>query len=58
MIDPIWRDRLTIGDVLIPLQRRDPVVPLVRAAFALRGAMRAPARRAVHFIRKRQENHA
>jgi len=30
----------------------------VRAAFALRHAMRAPARRAVHFIRKRQENHA
>ena len=58
MIDPIWRGRLAIGDVLIPLQRRDPVVPLVRAAFALRHAMRAPARRAVHFIRKRQENHA
>ena len=58
MIDPIWRGRLAIGDVLIPLYRRDPVVPLMRAALTMRQAMRAPARRAVHFIRKRQENHA
>jgi CelD/BcsL family acetyltransferase involved in cellulose biosynthesis len=58
MIDPIWRGRLAIGDVLIPLRRHDPVVPLLRAVFALRRAIRAPARRAVHFIRKCQENHA
>jgi hypothetical protein len=58
MIDPIWRGRLAIGDVLIPLRRRDPTVLLVRAALALRRTMREPARRAVHFIRKRQENHA
>jgi CelD/BcsL family acetyltransferase involved in cellulose biosynthesis len=58
MIDPIWRGRFAIGDVLIPLRRRDPVAPLVRSAFALRRLMREPARRAVHFIRKRQENHA
>ena len=55
MIDPIWRGRLAIGDVLIPLRRRDPVVPVVRVALALRQLMRAPARRAVHVIRKRQE---
>ena len=36
MINPIWRGRLAIGDVLIPLRRRDPVVPLVRASLALR----------------------
>ena len=58
MIDPIWRGRLAIGDVLIPLRRHDPMVSLVRAAIALRGLIRAPARRAVHFIRQRQENHA
>jgi len=58
MIDPIWRGRLAIGDVLIPLHRRDPVVPMARAAIALRRLMREPARRAVHFIRKRQENHS
>src|SRR6185437_15960777 len=57
MIEPIWRGRLAIGDVLIPLRRRDPVVPLIRTAIALRRLMREPARRAVHFIRKRQENH-
>lgn len=58
MIDPIWRGRLAIGDVLIPLRRHDPTVPLVRAAVALRRLMRATARRAVHVIRKRQERNA
>ncbi len=55
MINPIWRGRLAIGDVLIPLRRNDPVVALIRAALALRGAIREPARRLVHFIRARQE---
>ena len=35
MINPIWRGRLAIGDVLIPLRRGDPVVPLIRASLAL-----------------------
>jgi hypothetical protein len=56
MINPIWRGRLAIGDVLIPLRPRDPVVSLIRAALDLRRRVREPARRAVHFIRKRQEN--
>ena len=30
MINPIWRGRLAIGDVLIPLRRRDPVVSLIQ----------------------------
>ncbi len=55
MIDPIWRGRLAIGDVLIPLRRGDPVVSLIRAAIGLRTAIRAPLRRIVHFIRSRQE---
>jgi len=55
MIDPIWRGRLAIGDVLIPLRPRDPVVALIRAALRLRRAAREPARRLVHFIRARQE---
>ncbi|MBS0529363.1 MAG: GNAT family N-acetyltransferase, partial [Proteobacteria bacterium] len=58
MIEPIWRGRLAIGDVLIPLRRRDPVIPMVRTVIALRQLVREPARRAVHFIRKRQENHS
>ena len=56
MINPIWRGRLAIGDVLIPLRRRDPAVPLIRAALALRQAIREPARRAVHFLRQRRES--
>jgi CelD/BcsL family acetyltransferase involved in cellulose biosynthesis len=55
MINPIWRGRLAIGDVLIPLRRNDLVAPLVRASLALRKMIRGPARRAVHFIRKRKE---
>jgi hypothetical protein len=56
MINPIWRGRLAIGDVLIPLRPRDPVVPLIRAALDLRRRVREPARRLVHFIRQRREN--
>jgi hypothetical protein len=41
---------------LIPLRPRDPVVSLIRAALDLRRRVREPARRGVHFIRKRQEN--
>ena len=55
MIDPIWRGRLAIGDVLIPLNRRDPLVPAIRLALSLRRLAREPARRAVHFIRKFRE---
>ena len=46
MINPIWRGRLAIGDVLIPLRRGDPVVPLIRAALAL--ARRDPRAGAPH----------
>lgn len=55
MINPIWRGRLAIGDVLVPLRPRDPVVPLVLGALKLRTMIREPLRRVVHFIRKRQE---
>lgn len=55
MIDPIWRRRLPIGDVLIPLRPRDPVVALIRAALGLRRALREPVRRLVRSIRARQE---
>mgnify|MGYP000858972179 FL=1 len=50
MINPIWRGRLAIGDVLIPLHRRDPVVPVIRAALALRRAIRSSGRRAIQLI--------
>ena len=53
MINPIWRGRLEIGDVLIPLRPSDPVVSLIDAAITLRRLVREAARRAVHFIRDR-----
>ena len=54
MINPIWRERLSIGDVLIPLRRNDPVAALVHAALTLRKLAREPARRAIRLIRNRQ----
>lgn len=53
MINPIWRGRFAIGDVLIPLRKHDPVVALIHAAMTLRGVARELARRAVHFVRER-----
>lgn len=52
MINPIWRGRLAIGDVLIPLRRNDPIVALIHAALAARGYARETARRAIHLLRK------
>jgi CelD/BcsL family acetyltransferase involved in cellulose biosynthesis len=53
MINPIWRGRLKIGDVLIPLRRNDPVVPLIHAAITAHRRTRELARRAVRLIRGR-----
>jgi CelD/BcsL family acetyltransferase involved in cellulose biosynthesis len=51
MINPIWRGRLKIGDVLIPLRPRDPVVSVIHAALTARRLVRELARRMVHWIR-------
>jgi CelD/BcsL family acetyltransferase involved in cellulose biosynthesis len=53
MINPIWRGRLKIGDVLIPLRPRDPVVTIIHAALTAHRVVRELARRAVHVIRNR-----
>jgi CelD/BcsL family acetyltransferase involved in cellulose biosynthesis len=53
MINPIWRGRFAIGDVLIPLRRRDPIVTLIAAALVSRQSLLNSARRAVRLIRKR-----
>jgi CelD/BcsL family acetyltransferase involved in cellulose biosynthesis len=55
MINPIWRGRLAIGDVLIPLRQRDPIVALIHAALGLRKALRAATRHLVRLIRKHRE---
>jgi CelD/BcsL family acetyltransferase involved in cellulose biosynthesis len=53
MINPIWRGRFAIGDVLIPLRRNDPVVALIHAALASRRLAFEAARSVVRFVRKR-----
>ena len=50
MINPIWRGRFAIGDVLIPLRPRDPVVTLIHAALATQGWIWETARRAVRSV--------
>jgi CelD/BcsL family acetyltransferase involved in cellulose biosynthesis len=55
MIDPIWRGRLSIGDVLIPLRPNDPVVFFIHAALRLHLLAYQTGRRLVRFIRSRQE---
>jgi CelD/BcsL family acetyltransferase involved in cellulose biosynthesis len=52
MINPIWRGRLAIGDVLIPLRRHDPIVALIHAALLARGFGRQAARFAARLIMK------
>jgi CelD/BcsL family acetyltransferase involved in cellulose biosynthesis len=53
MIDPIWRGRLKIGDMLIPLCPHDPVVSLIHAAMTTHRLVRELARYLLRFIRGR-----
>jgi CelD/BcsL family acetyltransferase involved in cellulose biosynthesis len=54
MIDPIWRGRLAVGEVLLPLYRRDPVVLLIAAAIAARHGLREGAKRALQRLKQRR----
>ncbi|WP_461348759.1 GNAT family N-acetyltransferase [Bradyrhizobium sp. USDA 4451] len=54
MIDPLWRGRFAIGDVLLPLRRRDPLVTAIHAALALNRFGYEAARSAVRLIRSRR----
>jgi CelD/BcsL family acetyltransferase involved in cellulose biosynthesis len=51
MINPIWRGRFAIGDVLIPLKANDPVVAMIHAALVARQFARQTMRRAAHVVR-------
>jgi len=55
MINPIWRGRFAIGDVLIPLRRNDPVVTLIHAALVTRQSALAWARWGLRTIRGRRK---
>jgi CelD/BcsL family acetyltransferase involved in cellulose biosynthesis len=50
MIDPIWRGRLAIGDMLIPL-RRSPLVPVMQALLSGRALARNTLRPVVQRLR-------
>lgn len=52
MINPIWRGRFAIGDLLIPLRRNDPVVALIHAALVGLNVAHEVARRVVHRLRR------
>ncbi|MEY9186054.1 CelD/BcsL family acetyltransferase involved in cellulose biosynthesis [Bradyrhizobium sp. USDA 326] len=52
MINPIWRGRFAIGDVLIPLRRNDPIVALVHGALVGLNAAHEAARGVVRRLRK------
>jgi len=54
MINPIWRDRFAVGDMLIPLRRNDPVVGLIHAALRLRQTALVVARRGMRSLRGRR----
>jgi len=58
MINPIWRGRFAIGDVLIPLRRNDPMVAMIHAALASRQFAFETARATVRFIRRHQRKSA
>ncbi|MGV7212015.1 GNAT family N-acetyltransferase [Bradyrhizobium sp. UFLA05-112] len=52
MINPIWRSRFAIGDMLIPLWRNDPVVALIHATLVARNAALDTARQTLRLLRK------
>jgi hypothetical protein len=52
MINPIWRGRFAIGDVLIPLATHDPVVAAIHATLVARNLARETARSAIQFTGK------
>jgi CelD/BcsL family acetyltransferase involved in cellulose biosynthesis len=54
MINPIWRGRFAIGDMLIPLAPNDPVVAAIHAALVVRHYAREAARYVVHLVRNRR----
>ena len=51
MINPIWRGRFAIGDVLLPLRPNDPIVALIHAAMVARNSTRAGVRNLLHRVR-------
>ena len=51
MIGPLWRGRMHMGDMIIPLAPRDPVFIAISTALRLRHGLRESLRPLVRFIR-------
>ncbi|WP_284420670.1 MULTISPECIES: GNAT family N-acetyltransferase [unclassified Bradyrhizobium] len=58
MINPIWRGRLGIGDVLIPLYAWDAAVEVIHGALIARREGLGLARRALHALRDLRKRRA
>lgn len=54
MIDHIWQGRLTVADVILPLQPRTATFQAVAALIVTRHAVHETARRIVHFVRRKK----
>lgn len=54
MIDPIWRGRFAIGDVLLPLRRHDPLLPAIHGALSMHRRGYEAVRDTVRWIRQRR----
>ncbi len=52
MINPIWRGRFAIGDLLIPLRARDPLFPIIQTALRAHRWLDATARAVLHAVRR------
>ena len=45
MIDPIWRGRFAVGDLVLPLRKRDPLFAPIVATLSARDRLRHFAKR-------------
>jgi CelD/BcsL family acetyltransferase involved in cellulose biosynthesis len=52
MINPIWRERFTIGDLVIPLKARDPLFPAILLALRAHRRLDSTARSVLHAVRR------
>lgn len=55
MIDHVWRERLPVGDLLIPTTPNDPVAGAIIATMAARRGARSSAKRLLHALRNPKE---
>lgn len=55
MIDHVWRERLSVGDLLIPTHAKDPIAGAIVALMAARRGLRAQLKGLLHRIKTVKE---